>query len=197
MKMFSTVLLLLILRMPVVMCQTGQSTDSLKRLLIQSREDTSRILLLAQIASNYRFFNPDSAIIIVQQAMSLAQTLHFSKGNIRALNVYGEAKRFQGEFPQSLEAQFNALEISKNSGDNEGEAACLGSIGLVYLELNENRQALNYLNHALEINKHLSNNVAEGLWLSGIGYGYLQMNKPDSALYFEQQAQTFSNRLPE
>src|SRR3954452_16650836 len=148
MKVFSICLLLVILKLPVALGQTGPNTDSLKRLLTQSRADTSRVLLMAQIASNYRFFNPDSAIIIVQQAMSLADRLHFDKGKVNALTVYGEAKRFQGEYPQSLEAQFKALEISKNSGDNEFQAGCFGSIGLVYLDLNEYTQALNYLNHA-------------------------------------------------
>jgi len=176
MKIFSIGLLLLIFKMPVVFCQTLQNTDSIKLLLMKNPEDTSRILLLAQLAGNYRFFNPDSSIIIARQAMDLAQMTRFDKGKVRALNIYGEARRFQGEFPQSLEAQFNALQISKNIDDKEGEQGCLGSIGLVYLELNEYRQAFNYLCQATKINEHLSNNLTEGLWLSGIGYGYLKMN---------------------
>ena len=196
MKIFSIGLLLLILKMPVAFCQTLQNTDSIKRLLMQNWEDTSRILLLTQLASNYRFFNPDSSIIIAQLAMDLAQRIHFDKGKVRALNIYGEALRFRGEFPQALEAQFNALQISKNVDDKEGEAMSLGSIGLVYLELNEFRQAINYLYQARKINDRVSNSLLEGLCLSGIGYGYLKMNMPDSALFFQQQAQALLNTLP-
>jgi tetratricopeptide (TPR) repeat protein len=161
---------------------------------MQNPKDTSRILLLAQLAGNYRFFNPDSSIIIAQQAIDLAQMIHFDKGKVRALNIYGEARRFQGEFPQSLAAQFNALQISKNIDDKEGEAICLGSIGLVYLELNENRQAFTYLYQARKINEHLSNNLSksltESLWLSGIGYGYLKMNML-ILLYFSTRSTSF------
>ena len=196
MKIFSIGLLLLILKTPVVFCQTLQNSDSTKLLLMKNPDDTSRILLLAQLASNYRFFNPDSSIIIAQQAIDLAQMIHFDKGKARALTIYGEALRFQGDFPQSLEKQFNALQICKNIDDKEDEAACLGSIGLVYLELNENRQAFTYLYQARKIIGHLSNKLAEGIWLSGIGYGYLKMNMLDSALIFEQQAEALSNALP-
>ena len=196
MKIFSIGLLLLILKMPIAFCQTLQNTDSIKRLLMHTQKDTSRILLLVQLAGNYRFFNPDSSIIIAQQAIDLAQMIHFDKGKVRALINYGETRRFQGEFPQALEAQFNALQISKNIDDKDGEAGSLGSIGLVYLELNENRQAFTYLHQARKISEQLSNNLTEGIWLSGIGYGYLKMNILDSALIFEQQAEALSNALP-
>ena len=86
---------------------------------MQTPKDTSRILLLVQLAGNYRFFNPDSSIIIAQQAIDLAQMIHFDKGKVRALINYGEARRFQGEFPQSLEAQLRSLVYDANS---EGEA---------------------------------------------------------------------------
>jgi two-component system NtrC family sensor kinase len=195
MKIFSIGLLLLILEMPGTMCQTLHNTDSIKRLLMQNSKDTSRVLLLAQLAGNYRFFNPDSSIIIAQQAIDMAQMIHFNKGKVRALNMYGEARRFQGEFPQSLAAHFNALQISKNIDDKEGEAQSLGLIGLVYLELDENRQAFTYLYQARKINEHLSNHLTE-VWLSAIGYGYLKMNMLDSALIFEQQAEVLLNARP-
>ena len=117
MKKFCITVLMFIYIMPVT---TGQPvpppTNTLKRLLSETREDTTRVMLLAQLSVNYRFINPDSSMYFAQQTMKLASHLNFPKGKARALYTYGEANRFRGDFPQALEAQFEALEISKNIG---------------------------------------------------------------------------------
>jgi hypothetical protein len=94
MKIFAIILILLIYRMPVVLGQTvPQRTDTLKRLLMETRQDTSRVLLMAQLSINYRFFKPDSSMFFAQQALKLARQLNYSKGKARALYTYGEASR--------------------------------------------------------------------------------------------------------
>ncbi len=190
-------LLLLILTPRLGVSQTPwtpQPTDSLRQVLVHTRQDTNRVLLLNQLANNYRFFNPDSSLILAQQAMGLAQRLNFNKGKIHALNIYGEARRFRGEFPQALEAQFNALQLSKKIGDQQGEAGCLGSIGHVYLDLNEYQQALSYLYQAKKIRENIFGNTS--LWMSGIGYAYERLSRLDSALHFQQQAYDSLRNFP-
>jgi hypothetical protein len=83
--------------------------DSLKRLIAHVPQDTSMVLLLVRLSSDYRFNKTDSSLIIAQEAIQLSQKLNFTKGEIRALSIAGEACRFQGEFPRALEYQFNAL----------------------------------------------------------------------------------------
>ncbi len=196
MKPFYIILLLLTSTLPVSVGQMPPSSDSLKRLLLETRHDTIRVMLLAQLSSNYRFSDPDSSMLFAQQAMQLAGTLNFPKGEARALHTYGEARRFRGEFPQALEAQFKALQISKNSDYLEGEELSLGSIGQVYNDLNEYRQALHYLYQANKINEIRSDKYVGSRWLSGIGNAYERMNMLDSALFFTQKAQSFSSLFP-
>ncbi len=119
MKVFFCALLLLISTLYNTVGQTVQ-TDSLKRLLALTHKDTSRVLLLVQIASNYRFFNPDSALLLAQHSLALSEKLNFNKGKMQGLNVIAEIRRFRGEFPEALEAQFNSLQISKNISNKEG-----------------------------------------------------------------------------
>lgn len=119
MKVFFCVLLLLISTLYTTVGQTVQ-TDSLKRLLALTHNDTSRVLLLVQIASNYRFFNPDSSLLLAQHALALSEKINFNEGKMQGLNIFAEARRFPGEFPEALEAQFNSLQISKNIRTRRG-----------------------------------------------------------------------------
>ena len=196
MKTSCLALLLLMLTQVVALGQTYLPTDSLKQVLSQTRQDTSRVMLLAQIAHNYRFFDSDSSMVLAQQAMRLADRLNFPEGSARALTVIGETRRFRGEYPQALEDQLKALQLSKNSHYLEGEETSLGFIGTIYLDLNEYRQALHYLYQAKRMNESRSDKNLGSRWLSVIGYTYEKMNRLDSALYFQQQARAFASLFP-
>jgi signal transduction histidine kinase len=135
-------------------------------------------------------------MLLAQQALRLVGRLNFPKGEVRGLNNYGEIMRFRGEFPQALETQFKALQLSKSAHDLEGEETSLGSIGTVYNDLEEYRQALNYLFQAKKINESRSNKYIGSRWLATIGITYEKMNMLDSALFFLQHAQTFSSLFP-
>ncbi|TMI68104.1 MAG: tetratricopeptide repeat protein, partial [Bacteroidetes bacterium] len=196
MKKYLGILPLLISSVFVTTAQTNFSTDSLQRLLTQARHDTSRILLLTQLSIKYRFFNPDSAMVLAQQALRLADGLNFPYGKVRCLNNYGEIMRFRGDFPQSLEIQLQALQLSKSTHNLEGEEASLGDIGTVYSDLDEYRQALSYLFQAKAINENRLDKYAGGRWLATIGSTYEKMNRLDSALFFLQQAENLVSPFP-
>src|SRR6266542_3138869 len=195
MKSFCIILLWLASIFSVALGQVSE-TDSLKKLLAQTPEDTTRVLLLTELAGYYQFFKPDTSINIVHEALELAQRLQFQKGEIRALARLGEVLRNQGEFPQALEAELKTLQLSRKNHDLEGEAQCLSFMGAIYIELGEYRQGLNYLFQAKEIFDHISlQSLPYGLQrqlpafgLSYIGNAYEKMNMLDSALYFQKQA---------
>ncbi len=172
------------------------TTDSLKKLLIQTRQDTSRVLILLELSYNYRFSNPDSSLSLAQEAMQLASKVNFPKGQARAFYIYGESSRFRGDYPQALEAQFKALQISKSNNFLEEEELSLGSIGFVYNDLEDYPQSFYYLFEAKKINDIRSDKYVGSRWLSVIGNVYEKMNLLDSALFFLQKAYAFSSLFP-
>ncbi len=196
MKIYIIISLFLAAFIPKAIAQSPLTTDSLKNLLIQTRQDTSKIMLLLELSTKYRFFNPDSSVLFAQQAMQLADKANFPKGEARALYVYGESIRFRGDYPQALQAQFKALQISKRNNFLEEEELSLGSIGFVYNDLEEHRQSLIYLFEAVKINGLRSDKYVRGRWLSGIGQVYEKMNMLDSALFYLHQAHAFSSLFP-
>src|SRR4051812_42707484 len=142
MKLFLINLLLFISSLITVAGQTPLS-DSIKRILHKTWQDTSRILLMADLANQYQFFNSDSAIIIAQQAIGEAQKMKYLSGEIVGLIALGEIYRNRGDYPQALEKLFTALGKSRNIHDAVGEANSMCFIGIVYMEVSEYRQALN------------------------------------------------------
>lgn len=202
MKRFCLILLLFFLPLWLVAGQTPE-TDSLRRLLIQTQSDTSRVLLLVQLSIAYRSFKPDSSLILTRQALRLARRITYVKGEGRALSELGSILRFRGDFPQALKAYFGALQINRAGQDRLGEANTLAFIGSVYKETSAYRQALYYHQQGKKILDELSNNRTNRrhvsgvmLQLSNIGDTYEKMNRLDSALLFQQQAYALKQQLP-
>ncbi len=198
MKLFYIILLLLTSVVPRAHSQVSEADsleklllqtpqDSLEKLLSQTTQDTTRVLLLAELTRKYQFFNLDTALIMAQQAIALAQRLHFSKGEIRALIRLGDVRRLRGEYPQALKEQLRALQLSRETHRAEEEASSLKRVGLIYNDLGEYRQGLNYLFQSKKISEDIPEQLS-AIELIGIGNAYENMGMLDSALYFTQRA---------
>ncbi len=94
--------------------QTAGKIDSLRRELLSTIEDTSRVLIMLEIRSQYDLVNIDSSFFYSQQALSLAQRISFPKGYLRALYATGSAYRRMGEIPKGLELIYKGLQIAKD-----------------------------------------------------------------------------------
>jgi two-component system, NtrC family, sensor kinase len=189
------ILLLLTIIMTFVLFAHGQEAESSKNFPGTGQEDTNRVNKLLELAESYFFTKPDSCLFYSNQAIRLAQNIHFTKGELEALNEAGVALRILGDFPQALEMQFKALQINIKDRDKEGEATTKRMIGISYIELNEYRQALDWLFLANKINDSLSQKDMSGICLSSIGDAYEKMNMLDSALNFQLQARAISIEL--
>jgi len=184
-------ILLLVILLSAQELAFGQSpADSLLNLKADSPQDTNMVKQLIESAYVYLFNNPDTALVISQNALALARSLYYAKGECRALNALGEAFHFIGDYPKALEMQFEALRINRQMKDPAAEAESLANIGVVYIELGQYRQALRYLLPGYRISQHLSLSSKETVSFlsSNIGAAYDHLNLTDSAMYFQRKA---------
>lgn len=195
MKKLSLIALLLTFTWKAALGQE-RVTDSLNALLDQSRQDTSRVLLLAELAATYQFFKRDTAVALAQQAVALAQRIHFAKGEIRALTRLGGIYRNRGEYSQAIEAYRKALERCQQSRLTKEKASTLSYMAVVYIELGEYHQALTFLFQARDIYAHTGQPLPT-FTLSNMGHTYERLGKLDSALYYQQQALASVSRQSE
>src|ERR1700722_14317439 len=176
----------------VVSCSIGHAqnkfSDSLMRRLAIVKEDTSRVLVMADLCYFYRYTNIDSSIFYGQGALTLAQQIKFMRGEADALNKLGLALREKGDLPKSLELEFKALKIARENNYELEIADCFRRIGHVYMDLNDYPKAVSYSLQALQIDTSIHNERREATECMDLGMIYQQMTQSDSALYYEQRA---------
>jgi two-component system NtrC family sensor kinase len=159
------------------------------------RDDTARVMQLIDTAQRYRFFKPDSCVPFAAEALRLSTAINFKQGQIAAYIVLGEYHRVSGNFPESLENLFAAVQISTEVEDSIQQAAALGFMGMTYLNLREYRTALDYLFRAYA-KKHLLETPMVGFVLSNTGIAYQEMDMMDSALVYQEMAWALAKNTP-
>src|SRR4051812_25455280 len=82
--------------------QTG-NRDSIKLLLLNDKEDTSRVLHLADLSFEYIDSKPDTMMLLALQALDLSRRIHFLKGEAISLNRVGNAYNVLGNYSKSME----------------------------------------------------------------------------------------------
>jgi two-component system NtrC family sensor kinase len=150
-------------------------------------DDTAKVRKLIETAQRLRFFKPDSSVVYADKALQLSQLVGFKKGIIAAHNTLGEYHRVSGNYPKSLENLFVALQISSEIGDSIQATEALGFIGITYLNLKEQRTALNYLFQAYA-KKDILDTPMIGFILANTIIAYRELNMLDSALVYQKMA---------
>ncbi|HOY16673.1 MAG TPA: ATP-binding protein [Haliscomenobacter sp.] len=162
--------------------------DSLKHELAIVKQDTSRVLILAELCYAYRNIKPDKSLLIGQKALVLARKIQFLKGESRVLNYVGNIFRTLGDLPKSLDYHFKGLKIAEKNNYSLEAARCLVGIGLIYKDLKDYSRAINYIKKARKINELIQDErlaTSIGFNLGGV---YQQNNQLDSALAIAQEA---------
>ena len=137
------VALLFFISLCVFLYSQNAKIDSLRTLLRRDKEDTSKVLHLADLSSklmNIGSYN--SAVEYGEKAIHLAEKLSFQKGIVTGCNNTGEAYRNLGNFPKALTLQLRALKISEELGDKNRMASSYSSIGNVYYNQGNNKKYL-------------------------------------------------------
>jgi len=163
-------------------------TDSLLRQLPIAKDDTSRVLIMAELSFHYRYLNIDSAIYFGEQALLLAEDIHFSRGEANALTHIGQAMREKGDLPKALELQIRARNIAKENDYTTEYATALRRIGLVYMDLRDFPKTLSYLHQALYQTKLIQSKRGMAIEYMNLGMTHEYMKNVDSALLYAQKA---------
>ena len=174
--------------------QDLQIIDSLKQELANAKHDTSRVLWMSQIASNYRAGSADSTLYYGNKALELANKSNFLRGKVRAMSYLSIVYQNSGNLPKALEILLKALKFAENNFFREEEGMVANRLGNLYLELRDFSKALIYFKRSIlileEINKE--SGYLYCLELMNIGSQFEGLNQLDSAeYYFQKSLQAF------
>ncbi|MEP6746477.1 MAG: tetratricopeptide repeat protein [Bacteroidota bacterium] len=161
--------------------------DSLQKLLLTVKDDTSRVRLtwqMAEVISNYK---PDSAFDIAQKALSISKDIKYIEGQSRSLGIMANAFFKMGNYPDALKLYFEKLRLDEKRDIPRNLASVLMNIGVVYTMQEEYTNGLKYYYMADSVIQ--KNNVAEMKYfiLLNLGDAYDRMDIADSSYrYFSQ-----------
>ncbi|WP_018616344.1 tetratricopeptide repeat-containing sensor histidine kinase [Segetibacter koreensis] len=184
----STIILLLAFVGTIGFAQVGgtdQLRDSLKHKLAIAKDDTSRVLIMVDIANAYYVNSSDSISKYGNQALALAQRIRFSRGEASALTALGVCLQTEGDYPKSLEYVYKGLHIAEKKNYVFETAVCYAWIGGAYWFLADYSKAVDFYNKSQHLFETIINRPRVRDWMLlnilDIGQSYLDWNRLDSA----------------
>src|SRR4030095_6395160 len=80
-----------------------------------ARQDTTRVLLIAELVNYYKSDLPDSALFYGYKALALARQIKFPKGEVSALGYMSIALNTLGNDSKALETALQGLKIAEKN----------------------------------------------------------------------------------
>ncbi len=148
---------MLLLMIPLLSLSQSKEIDSLKKVLLFSR-DTQQVNILNKISELY--FQPatnryDSNLTISQEftnkALQLSKQIHYKKGTAFAFFNAGNVLSYKEDIHNAIDLFNEALPFFKETNDNKMLGMCLEIIADCIHELGDNRQAIKYYDSSLTV----------------------------------------------
>jgi tetratricopeptide (TPR) repeat protein len=160
-------------------------TDSLLVLLKKDKEDTNKVNHLNNLSFALNSTNPDSTILLANQAIALAKKLYFKKGEAAAYNNAGIGYYVKGDYTKALENYFFSLKWNEILNNKKVLPSIFSNIGSIYYKQADYSKALNYYLNALKIVEELGDKKRTATILGNIGIVYSDQSNNTKALdYF-------------
>ena len=133
--------------------QSKETYEIRQRLSLNPEEDTNRVLIMAELSYAYSFKNSDSALFYANNAIALAQKIHFTRGALRAMYSKAAVIETNGDMPEALNIGFAALEIAQKANLLLETSMSLTLIANVFYDLNDYPRAISFYQQAVPINQ--------------------------------------------
>ena len=147
-------------------------TDSLKDLLIQLPEDSTKVDLLNKISYNLFTTEPDSTIKYGSKARELAEKIKYSSGLAYALKNIGMGYYMLGEFLEVFDYWNNSLLVFQSIGDLKGEANILNNLGAIYYNQGDDVKSIDYYLRSLAVSEKIKDTLRIATALLNVGGVY-------------------------
>jgi tetratricopeptide (TPR) repeat protein len=190
----TTLLIVIVLSTTVIYSQT-KVRDSIAEALRKSKPDSTKVILLNKLSALYQYVDPDTALSLGLDALSLSQQIDFTTGIAGSLTRIGNAQLWMGNYPKALKAYFQSQKIAESTYYLKGQQENLSNIGIVYKEQGDYRQALDYYFKSKLLSEGTGDKFNTSNVLINIGQSYMYLKAFDTARLFAEQAIGIANNI--
>lgn len=134
--------------------------------------DDEKLLMLFDKCEKLRTNNSDSAIIVAQQALAIANGIGNESGIVRAEHLLGYSYYGRNDYDLAISHFNQSLQIARQNSYDEWIALGLNRIGNVYQLKSNNSQAFEAYKEALQINQKVDNKPEIARSLVNLGSVY-------------------------
>ncbi len=169
--------------------------DSLYKLLATEKRDTAKVRLLWTLARDISVYNPDSALTLSFQALSLARQVDDVEGESRSLGILANTFLKIGNYPRALELNIEKLKLEEKRSIPRSLASVLMNIGIVYAMQEEYIKALEYYAKADSVIRRY--NVEDFKYNIALNTGdaFDRLNQSDSSYKYFNHSLTIAKQL--
>ncbi len=197
-KVFFFLLLSFVFYTNVNFAQNGKEEyrTFLMNALRNSKPDTGRIRVYAQIATYYETINQDSAAYFLSQGIAFAVSVNDKKGEAKLLEAMGQLDISRGMSNKGRQDYLAALEINKALNDTAAMGSDYGRLGFVSVSKGDYTEATSYYLKALKIFESLNDKKRiAGIYIS-LGMLTSEMEHSNKALTYLFKARDILSTLP-
>jgi hypothetical protein len=91
--------------------------DSLRKILAFTKEDTAKVKIINALGFSYAWSDADTSVMYAQQAMDLAEKIHYDLGVSRSHLIMCVALTTIGNYYRALDNGFKALAFLEKTTD--------------------------------------------------------------------------------
>ena len=160
--------------------------DSLESTLSKKKEDTSKVLLLAELSFAYTFREAEKGVAYGQQGLRLADALNYKRGKALCDLNLGWSFWALGNYNAALQLAIDGLHQFETLNDNQNIAFSHILVANVYRDIGDYKRALPEAYKATELQK--SGHISPRIGYANLGAIYELQNQLDSAYIYVLKA---------
>jgi tetratricopeptide (TPR) repeat protein len=143
--------------------------EQLEKKLSATDRDTAEVNTLNKLAALYFNSAPEKARVYTNEALALADSLHYEAGTAEAYLNEATIYRLEGQTNKDLEALIKAIHLFESLDDSLGIARTYTQMGISDHQSGDYNAAKDHYRKALELHKAVGNRLGEATTLRRIG----------------------------
>lgn len=167
-----------------VQAQNKNKIDSLVNVLKMAKEDTNKVEVLVNLASQYLNNEPLTSLKYSKQSLALAQKLNYDRGQIRSLNNIGGYYYYTGKFDSTLFYNKAAFKFIVITGNKKELMNYYGNIGTIYSIKGDYEKSIENKLKSLKICEELKDTLKMAICTRNIGVDFANKGDFSTALNY-------------
>jgi signal transduction histidine kinase len=158
--------------------------DSLKKIVLNSPDDTNKVLQLKDLSYRYLKVQSDTAFFLSKKAIQLSEKLNYDFGYATSLNQMGLVFKYKTEYDSALYYYNKSLIIFNNLGKDSEKASILNRLGNVYKRYGEFDKSIDCFMKSLKIYQTLNDSTRISYVLNNLGVLYFDLGQNEKSLEY-------------